>query len=96
VVRTYARLPSSIWDDDEWRNLSRSAQWMYMFLWAQPDLASNGTLALRVRRWATLTHADEASLWTAIDELEQARFVAVDVDLEELLIPGPGRRAGGP
>lgn len=87
MARNEARIAVSIWSDQDFLALSPTAQRMFMFLTSQPDLAHDGVIALRPRRWskaaAGLTveqiEADLAALSTA-------RFVVVDEDTEELLV----------
>lgn len=87
MARSEARLAVTIWSDIDFTGLTFSAQRMFMFLLSQPDLAHDGVIALRERRWsrsaADLTTAKVAD---ALDELEKARFIVVDEDAEELLV----------
>ena len=87
MARSEARLAVTIWSDDDFLALTFSAQRMFMFLISQPDLAHDGVIALRERRWskkaANLTTAMVAD---ALDELQKARFIVVDEDAEELLV----------
>ena len=52
MPRTEARIFTSIWRDEDFVALPRSAQGLYMFLLSQDDLAYCGVLPLRERRWA--------------------------------------------
>jgi hypothetical protein len=93
MARSEARLVVSIWADPDFLALSPTAQRMFMFLISQPDLAHDGVIALRERRWskssAGLTAAQVAQ---DLDELSAARFTLVDEDTEELLIRSFVRR----
>lgn len=77
----------SIWEDPDFLNLSAGAQRMFMFLISQPDLAHDGVIALRERRWskkaAGLTIEE---IRAHLGELSATRFVLIDDDTEELLI----------
>lgn len=87
MARSEARLLVSIWADPDFLALSPLAQRMYMFLISQPDLAHDGVLALRERRWSKASAGLSAKDVTgSLNELSTARFVVVDVDTEELLI----------
>lgn len=88
MARSEARLSVEIWTSDaDFRALSRDAQWMFMFLLSQHDLAHDGVLALRVRRWSQCAaNTSAADLMDYLAELERGRFVVVDHDAEELLI----------
>lgn len=94
MARSEARLSVEIWaPESDFIELSSDAQWMYMFLLSQPDLAHDGVLALRERRWsqkaANLTADD---IEGRLAELEQHRYVVVDYDAEELLVRSYIRR----
>ncbi|MFC4107800.1 hypothetical protein ACFOX0_17945 [Micromonospora zhanjiangensis] len=87
MARSEARLSVSIWSDPDFLALGPAPQRMFMFLLSQPDLAHDGVIALRERRWsksaAGLTRADVEQ---ALADLAAARFVVVDEDTEELLV----------
>jgi len=87
MARGHGRILTSIWEDADFLALDQQAQRLYLFLISQPNLNHAGLLDLTLRRWARkaagLSVADLDKLLTA---LEQARFVVVDDDTEELLI----------
>jgi hypothetical protein len=87
MARSHGRILASIWDDDDFRDLSPEEQRMYMFLLSQPNLNHAGLLPLTLRRWARtaagLTGADIEEHLTA---LARARFVVLDEDTEEVLV----------
>lgn len=87
MARSEARISVDIWMDPDFRALSRDAQWAFMFLLSQHDLAHDGVLALRVRRWSQCA-ADTTAEQLAgfLNELERARFIVIDADTEELLV----------
>jgi hypothetical protein len=87
VARAEARILVSIWTDPDFRALSPNAQWAYMFLLSQQDLAHTGVIPLRVRRWAQSAEGMTPQvLGEALRRLEAARFIVADRDCEELLI----------
>jgi hypothetical protein len=87
MARSEARLSTSIWADPDFRALTRDAQWAFMFLISQHDLAHDGVLALRVRRLSqSAAGLTVAVLGEALRELERTHFVVIDRDCEELLI----------
>jgi hypothetical protein len=93
VARSEARISVDIWDDPEFLVLSPGAQRTYMLLLSQRDLAHDGVIALRERRWARCAAGVTVDQLTAeLEELHQARFVVVDVDSEELLVRSLLRR----
>lgn len=87
MARSEARVAVAIWSDPDFVALELGAQRLFMFLLSQPDLAHDGVIALRERRWskaaAGLTADDIAD---DLDALEKARFIVVDHDAEELLV----------
>lgn len=94
MARSEARVSVDIWDTDEdWRALTPDAQWAYMFLLSQRDLAHDGVLALRERRWARAAAGMTVErIRRSLAELVENRFIVVDEDTEELLIRSLLRR----
>jgi hypothetical protein len=87
MARSEARLSVSIWNDRDFLALSPGAQRMFMFLIGQSDLAHDGVIALRERRWSkSAAGLSRADVERDLAELHDARFVVVDEDAEELLI----------
>jgi hypothetical protein len=87
VARSYGRVFAAIWDDGEFRPLSRSAKCMYLFLLSQADMEHSGVIGLRVRRWAReLGESDPSQVVADLKELDACRYVVVDEDTEELLV----------
>lgn len=87
MARNEARLSVSIWTDDDFLALSPLAQRLFMFLLSQPDLAHDGVIALRERRWSKKAAGlTEDQIRRDLAELSTARFVVVDEDAEELLV----------
>lgn len=87
MARSYGRVLSTIWADEDWTALTRGAQHTYMLLLSQPKLTLVGLLDYLPSRWARLaTDSDLASVEADIDELETSRFVLVDRHTDELLI----------
>jgi hypothetical protein len=87
MARTEARLMVSIWEDADFLALSPTAQRMFVFLISQPDLAHDGVIPLRERRWSKKAAGLSAAQIAAdLEELSLARFVVVDDETEELLV----------
>lgn len=87
MARRYARVQGDIWIDNDWRALSRDAQWAYMLLLSQPQINNCGVLPLVTKRWSGFAaETDLDDIWAALAELEEARFVVCDRDTEEVLI----------
>jgi hypothetical protein len=109
MARGEARIFTSIWKDQDFLDLSPTAQRLYMFLLSQDDLTYCGVLPLRERRWASkaagLSAAEiEVDLKTlegtaypsANPPLDSARtpFVITDHDTGELFVRSLMRRDG--
>lgn len=87
MARDHARIRLDIWNDDDWRGLSSSGQWLYMCLLSQPSLSFAGVADWRPPRLASMTReltGDDVEAFAA--ELEQERFILVDRRSEEVLI----------
>ncbi|MFD8088707.1 hypothetical protein [Streptomyces malaysiensis] len=87
MARGHGRILTSIWEDPDFLALDEQQQRMYLFLISQPNLNHAGLLDLTLRRWSRkargLTVGELEKRITALDE---ARFIVVDDDTEELLI----------
>lgn len=87
MARGHGRILTSIWEDPDFLALDERAQRLYLFLISQPNLNHAGLLDLTLRRWARKARGlTVAELEKRIADLEDARFVVVDEDTEELLI----------
>jgi hypothetical protein len=93
MPRTEARIFTDIWRNERFLALDRSTQGLYMFLCSQDDLAYDGVIALRVKRWASFA-GDLSPEQVEIDlkHLAEAHFVVIDYDTEELLVRALLRR----
>lgn len=87
MARDHARIDVHIWADEDWKALSPLAKLLYLQLISQPRLSYAGLLDLAVKRWAR-AHPDMSisELRAALSELDNARFVVVDQDTEEVLV----------
>ncbi len=94
MAQDFAPLLRSIWSDDDWRALSVDAQHVYLLLLSHPDRNSAGVLPLTRRKWTRLA-ADllPDRLDVALAELDDAGFIVMDEDTEELLVRAYIRRA---
>lgn len=87
MARNYGTTATGIWRDGDFRARSAAAQRVYWLLFTQPDITAAGTLALTLRRWASLApDTTEADVKAALLELSEHRFIVVDGDTEELLV----------
>lgn len=97
MARTYGKLLAAVWIDPDWCRLLRDEQWLFALLLSQPKLSLVGALDYRPARWAALSgDATLSAVEEALDGLEEARFVAVDRDTEEILIRSFTRHDGIP
>lgn len=86
-MRDFARISMTIWNDDDFRDLSPQAQHLYFVLMSSPSLSYAG-----VDDWRPARIAARARGWTQSDvirsarELSMARFIVVDQDSEEILV----------
>lgn len=87
MARSHGKLLCAIWRDPEWVGLSARAQWLYMLLLSHQGLSLVGSLDVTPGKWATFAQGvTRDAVETALDELEDHRFVLVDHDTGELLI----------
>jgi hypothetical protein len=88
VTRNYANVSTGLWrKGSDFRHLSSSAQRTYCMLITQETISAVGVLPLTVGRWASLAFDTTVqSIRADLEELETARFVAVDEETEELLV----------
>jgi hypothetical protein len=93
VARTEARLYCEIWDDEDFLCLAPLAQRAYLYLLSQADLAYDGVIPLRVRRWARKCKGlDADALERHLEQLQDNGFIVMDQYSEELLIRSLMRR----
>jgi len=87
MARGHGRILTSIWDDADFLALDERAQRLYLFLISQPNLNHAGLLDLTLKRWSRKARGlTSAELEKLLQALEDARFIVMDVDTEELLI----------
>ncbi|WP_225725474.1 MULTISPECIES: hypothetical protein [unclassified Nocardia] len=87
MPREYAKLRIDIWADEDWSELSESAQHLYLRLLAHPRLSKCGVTDWHPARLASKTRGSAAMhILTAAAELVEKQFVVVDVDTEEILV----------
>ena len=95
MARSHGKILIEIWHDPDWRALSPLDQWTYFMLLSQPKLNLVGCIDYRPARWATLSdEATPAEVTASLDRLEQARYVCIDHETEELLVRSMTRHDG--
>jgi hypothetical protein len=97
MSRNYAQFSTAIWrPEDDFGELSLSAQWCYFMLGTQPDISAAGVLSLNVRRWSKRARGVTRDVVVeALQELQAAGKVFYDYDTEELLIRAFVKADGG-
>ena len=87
MARDHARIKLNIWADDDFRDLTSLAQWLYLHLVTSPSLTFCGITDWRPSRIASLTaELTGNDVERAASELEAGRYVVIDRDSEEALI----------
>lgn len=87
MARDHGRVLVQIWSDPEWIQLSEAAQRAYILALSQPDLSYAGVLATRYKRWSGFAaNSSVPKIRRAVRELEDAGFVMVDDETEEMWI----------
>ncbi|WP_052590839.1 hypothetical protein [Luteipulveratus mongoliensis] len=87
MASDHARIRRDIWGDDDWRDLTSPAQWLYLHLLSSPALTFCGTTDWRPSRIAAATAELQATdVETFAEELTRERFILADAESEEVLI----------
>ena len=87
MARERANINTAIWGDRDWRKLTSSAKCLYMLLLTHPTISYAGVVDWRPNKLAPLSpDTTPESLEVLADELQDARFVFVDHESEEVLI----------
>lgn len=93
MARAFGRILNTIWDDPDFLALTASEQRTYLFLISQPNISWSGLLPLTLRRWGAKARGLTAQqILTDLRGLDEARFVALDEDTEEVLVRSLMRR----
>lgn len=87
MARDHARIRLNIWDDEDFTELSSSAQWLYFRILSHASLSYCGVADWRPGRYAAsagdLT-ANDVEAFAA--ELERGLYIVVDRETEEVLV----------
>lgn len=87
MARGHGRILTSIWEDADFIALDEKDQRFYLFLISQPNLNHAGLLPLTLRRWSRKAHGmTSADVEKRLQTLDDAQFIVMDDDTEELLI----------
>lgn len=86
MAREYAQIKLAIWADDDWRDLSPGARYLYLTLLTSPTLTHCGTADWRPARIAALNGMSVADIERAGGEMVASLHLLIDEDSEEVLI----------
>ena len=83
----YTPLRSSIWADPDFVALTANAQRVYLLAISQPNISYAGVVPFTEKRWAGMaSDTTRGSICDGVNELEDARFVLLDDETEELMV----------
>lgn len=83
----YTRILTSLWSDDDFTALSWQAQWLYVAVLTGPGRTLCGVADWRPKRLkARAVGLTEDGLDAVAEELEEAYFLVIDRDTEEVLV----------
>lgn len=87
MARSYARIKVDIWHNDDFRELSAHAQYLYFALITDPELSYCGLTDWRPRKIAGKSGASMPEvIEMAAVELIESRFIVVCEETEEVLV----------
>lgn len=87
MARTHANLRIDIWGDQDWRDLSPLAQWLYELLLTHPKTNRAGVSEWKPGRLAKMANGlSAADIRSIADELVSRFFIVVDEETEEVVI----------
>jgi len=87
MARDRANIRIDMWADQDWRDLSASAQHLYLLLLSHPTLSYAGVADWKPGRLAAMTgDRTREEVIEAADELQAKIFIVVDDETEEVLI----------
>lgn len=86
MAREYAQIKLAIWADDDWRDLSPGARYLYLTLLTSPTLTHCGTADWRPARIAALNGMSVEDIEWAGAEMVSSLHLVIDEDSEEVLI----------
>ena len=95
MAREFAQIRLSIWMDHDFTQLTTEQQLVYLMLSSQPTINLAGVLDYLPGRLARLSAGmSAAKVGKIIDQLEDASFVFLDTDTDELLVRSLIRTSG--
>lgn len=86
-MRDRANINTNLWTDQDWRDVPKTAKYLYMLLLTHPTLNYAGVADWRPARLAAMSPDDTADdVRRDAEALQDARFIFIDEDTEEVLI----------
>lgn len=83
----YAQIRPDMWLDDEWRRMTRDAQWLYMLVLTHPERSLAGVLDWRPGRIKEFSaECTIRDVMLAASECSDKHFLVFDQDTEEVLV----------
>lgn len=86
MPRSRAMVLTTIWIDRDFVRLCPQSKLVYLMLLSQPDLSHLGVLPLVPRRFARAVGVTVEAITESLTDLDQARFIVVDPEAEQVLI----------
>lgn len=87
MARAYGRIKTSIWNDDDFRELDDAAQALYLRLLSAPTMTLAGVCDWRPKRQAILTKGMTVrGVESAGRSLEERHYIVIDEDTDEVLV----------
>lgn len=87
MARHYGSIATTIWEDEDWWELTGEQQRVYLMLVTQPDISPVGILPMTLKRWANSTKGCTIEgLSETLRELSDAAYVVIDWRRETLLV----------
>lgn len=87
MARDRANINTSIWSDQDFRDLNMAEQHLYKLLMTHPTLSYAGVVDWRPARIAAMTaDATSKSIRAAAEGLQSKRYVFIDDETEEILV----------
>jgi len=86
MAREFAQIKLAIWSDDDWRDLSPLARYLYLTILTSPTLTHCGVADWRPARIGAVNGMSVDSIEESGDELTRGLYVVIDRDSEEVMI----------
>ena len=93
MPRLHGRVFCSIWNDEDFRKLTADTQRLFMIALSQSTVSGCGVLPMQISKWSKYAcDTDYQMIERALIEADDAGFLIIDQDTEEVLIRSLVRR----